>query len=112
MKEEDEGTSVSANAFAGASVEYSLKGAVQWLKPTPPPSVDSIVIPKTTGTFTDFATIGASISGLAGIGAGLNSYVHLLMVNSALRLPPACVVELEQKAHFFVRLEESFTGVW
>ncbi|GAB0878961.1 hypothetical protein ZA09F31_44290 [Escherichia coli] len=70
MKEEDEGTSVSANAFAGASVEYSLKGAVQWLKPTPPPSVDSIVIPKTTGTFTDFATIGASISGLAGIGAG------------------------------------------
>lgn len=70
MKEEDEGASITANAFAGASAEYSLKGAVQWLKPTPAPSADSTAITKTVGEFTDFAAIGASIGGLAGIGAG------------------------------------------
>ncbi|AVE76336.1 hypothetical protein [Klebsiella michiganensis] len=70
MKKEDEGVTIAAEAFAGASAEYSLKGSVQWLKPTPPPSADSIIITKTTGEFTDFATIGASIGGLAGIGAG------------------------------------------
>ncbi|HEM0129378.1 TPA: ATPase, partial [Escherichia coli] len=73
MKKEDEGISVSVDVFAGASVEYSLKGAVQWLKPTPPssnPSGNSHDVPKTAGEFTDLATIGASISGLAGIGAG------------------------------------------
>ncbi|MDF7680462.1 ATPase [Enterobacteriaceae bacterium ESL0689] len=70
MKKEDEGVTVSAEVFAGASAEYALKGALQWLKPTPPPSADSTVITKTTGEFTDFATIGASIAGLAGIGAG------------------------------------------
>ena len=70
MKAEDEGVSVSADVFAGASAEYSLKGAVQWLKPTPPPSTESLMIPKTTGEFTDLATIGTSIGTLAGIGAG------------------------------------------
>lgn len=70
MKKEDEGVTISAEAFAGASAEYSLKGSIQWLKPTPPPSADSIIITKTTGAFTDFAAIGASIAGLAGIGAG------------------------------------------
>lgn len=70
MKEEDEGASITANAFAGASAEYSLKGAVQWLKPTSAPSADSTAITKTVGEFTDFAAIGASIGGLAGIGAG------------------------------------------
>ncbi|EOV6158930.1 hypothetical protein [Enterobacter ludwigii] len=70
MKEEDEGASITADAFAGASAEYSLKGAVQWLKPTPAPSADSTAITKTVGEFTDFAAIGASIGGLAGIGAG------------------------------------------
>ncbi|GLR10601.1 ATPase [Mixta theicola] len=70
MKKEDEGASVSAEVFAGARVEYSLKGAIQWLKPTQPPATGSVVVPKTVGEFTDFATIGASIAGLAGIGAG------------------------------------------
>ncbi|MBH1928636.1 ATPase [Serratia rubidaea] len=70
MKKEDEGASASAEAFAGASVEYSLKGAVQWLKPTPPAAVGSTAVSKTVGEFTDFATLGASIAGLAGIGAG------------------------------------------
>lgn len=70
MKKEDEGVTIAAEFFSGTSAEYSLKGAIQWLKPTPPPSTDSIIITKTTGEFTDFATIGASIGGLAGIGAG------------------------------------------
>lgn len=72
MKKEDEGASVSAEVFAGASAEYALKGAVQWLKPTLPPAPGSAAVPKTVGEFTDFATIGASIAGLAGIGAGAN----------------------------------------
>lgn len=70
MKKEDEGVSITAGAFAGARAEYSLKGAVQWLKPTPPPSSTGTAIIKTVGEFTDFAAIGASIAGLAGVGAG------------------------------------------
>ncbi|MFI8415940.1 ATPase [Serratia sp. NPDC078593] len=70
MKKEDEGASVSAEVFAGARAEYVLKGAVQWLKPTPPPDPQGKEIAKTVGEFTDFAAIGASIAGLAGIGAG------------------------------------------
>lgn len=70
MKAEDEGVSASAEAFAGASAEYALKGALQWLKPSPPPASGSVAVAKTVGEFADFAAIGASIAGLAGIGAG------------------------------------------
>lgn len=70
MESWDEGVSVTAEAFAGARAEYALKGAVQWLKPTPPSAPGSAAIPKTVGKFTDFAVIGASIAGLAGVGVG------------------------------------------
>jgi hypothetical protein len=79
MKEEDEGASITAEAFAGGRAELSLKGAVQWLKPTPPPSTESASISKTVGEFTDFAAIGASIGGLAGIGAGAK--FHCTFIN-------------------------------
>lgn len=69
MKKEDEGVSVGAEVFAGVSAEYSLKGAVQWLKPAPVPPWNGH-ISKAVGGFADLATIGASIAGLAGIGAG------------------------------------------
>ncbi len=70
MEKEDEGASLSAEAFAGARAEYSLKGAVQWLKPAEPAKAGTASVPKTVGEFSDLATIGTSIAGLAGIGAG------------------------------------------
>lgn len=79
MKQEEEGASVTAELFAGARAEYSLQGAVQWLKPTAPPSLTATTVAKTVGEFTDFATIGASIAGLAGIGAGAK--FHCTFIN-------------------------------
>ena len=76
MAAEDEGLSVTAQAFAGARVEGSLKGSLQWLKPTPPrdlnPNVAGLL--QSTGKYTDFCTIGSSIAGLAGAGAGGKFY--------------------------------------
>lgn len=79
MKEEDEGASLSAEAFAGARAEYSLKGAVQWLKPAEPAKAGTANVPKTVGEFSDLATIGTSIAGLAGIGAGAK--FHCTFIN-------------------------------
>lgn len=70
MQKADEGVTVSAEAFAGAKVEYALKGVVQWLEPVRPAEAGKKDIPKTAGEFSDFATIGTSIAGLAGVGAG------------------------------------------
>ncbi|WP_449104525.1 hypothetical protein [Pseudomonas mohnii] len=75
MAAEDEGLSISAQAFAGARVEGSLKGSLQWLKPTPPADANTnIELLKSSGTYTDFCSIGSSIAGLAGAGAGGKFY--------------------------------------
>lgn len=38
MEAKDEGLQLSGEAFAGIRVEGSLKGSIQWLKPSPPPT--------------------------------------------------------------------------
>lgn len=72
MSAEEEGLSLSGEAFAGARIEGSLKGGVQWLKPTPPADLNPKVagLMKSSGEFTDFCSIGGSISGMLGAGAG------------------------------------------
>lgn len=72
MEAQDEGLQVSAEVFAGAKAEASLKGSVQWLKPTQPIDEKAPLASflKSSGDFVDFATIGTNIAGLAGAGAG------------------------------------------
>ncbi|KKX62461.1 hypothetical protein [Pseudomonas putida] len=65
----DEGLQLTGEAFAGARVEGSLKGGLQWLKPTPPADANSGLL-KSSGEFVDFCSISGSIAGLAGAGAG------------------------------------------
>lgn len=69
MAVEDEGLQLTGEVFAGARVEGSLKGSLQWLKPTPPADANSGLL-KSSGDFVDFCSIGGSIAGLAGAGAG------------------------------------------
>jgi len=76
MAAEDEGLKLTAQGFAGARVEGSLKGSLQWLKPTPPADLNSSVagLLQSSGEYTDFCSIGGSIAGLAGAGAGGKFY--------------------------------------
>jgi hypothetical protein len=76
MAAEDEGLTLTAQGFAGARVEGSLKGSLQWLKPTPPADLNSNVagLLQSSGEYTDFCSIGGSIAGLAGAGAGGKFY--------------------------------------
>lgn len=72
MAAEDEGLTIDGAGFAGARVERSLKGGLQWLKPTPPPDVDTRFagMLKSSGGFTEICSITRSIGGLAGVAAG------------------------------------------
>ncbi len=76
MSSEDEGLTLSGEAFAGARVEGSLRGALQWLKPAAPVDLDgkSVGLLKSSGNFTDFCSIGPSIAGMAGAGIGGKFY--------------------------------------
>jgi len=72
MNENDEGVSINAEAFGGARAEAFLKGSMQWLEPLS--SLDqrhaSADDKKAAAEYVDFCTIGSSIAGLAGLGAG------------------------------------------
>ena len=73
MEAKDEGLQLSGEAFAGIRIEGSLKGSVQWLKPSPPLGESGAPLPailKSSGKFTNFCTFGGSIAGLLGAGAG------------------------------------------
>ncbi|WPN51992.1 hypothetical protein QMK52_24270 [Pseudomonas sp. P9_2] len=77
----DEGLSLSGEVFAGIRAEGSLKGSLQWLKPTPPADVDARFagILKSSGDFTDFCTIGGNVAGL--FGAGVGGKLHCTFIN-------------------------------
>jgi hypothetical protein len=81
MAAEDEGLTIDGAGFAGARVERSLKGGLQWLKPTPPPDVDGRVagLLKSTGEFTEICSITQSIGALTGVAAG--GKFHCTFVN-------------------------------
>jgi hypothetical protein len=51
---------VELEAFAGAKADLKLVGSIQWLNPE-----------KMSSDYQDFAKVGPSVAGLAGIGAGL-----------------------------------------
>ena len=72
MEAQDEGLNLAGEAFAGARVQGSLKGSLQWLKPAGPtdPEHWTAGMLFSSGEFTDFCTIAPNISGLAGAGAG------------------------------------------
>jgi hypothetical protein len=73
MDANDEGVQLSGEAFAGVRLEGSLKGSIQWLKPTPPPDESiSGALPnnQASGQFTTFCTFGHSMAGLLGAGSG------------------------------------------
>lgn len=71
MNAEDEGLSVSMEAFAGTRIEGSLKGSLQWMKPTEPADPEaSGPTSEKSGKFTDICSIGSQIGGMAGAGAG------------------------------------------
>lgn len=83
MDKQDEGLQLSGEVFAGAKAEGALKGSVQWMKPTL--AADGASLPgilragKNSGKFVDFCTIGPSIAGLAGAGAGFK--FHCTFIN-------------------------------
>lgn len=72
MEKNDKGINIDAEAFGGARAEAVLKGAMQWLEPTS--SLEQRNASKedkiAAAQYVDFCTIGSSIAGLAGIGAG------------------------------------------
>ena len=72
MEAQDEGFTLTGQAFAGATAEVGLKGALQWLKPTPPPDIDASVqeMPKSSGEYVDFCSVAANIGAMGGIGVG------------------------------------------
>ncbi|HZE91922.1 MAG TPA: hypothetical protein VE029_09505 [Rhizobacter sp.] len=55
----DPGAAIELEAFAGAKADVKLAGAIQWLNPE-----------KMISDYQDFAKVGPSVAGLAGIGAG------------------------------------------
>jgi hypothetical protein len=89
MAAEDEGLQLTGEAFAGARVEGSLKGGLQWLKPTPPADANSGLL-KSSGDFVDFCSISGSIAGLAGAGAGGKFHCTFINGNSVFMWPPVC----------------------
>lgn len=73
MEASEEGVQASGEAFAGARLDGSLKGSIQWLKPNPAPEPSAGALPavlKSSGQFTSFCTFGSSIAGLVGVGGG------------------------------------------
>jgi hypothetical protein len=72
MAAEDESVKLSSEAFAGARVEGSLKGGLQWLKPAPPldPNTKVAGLLKSSGEFTEFCSIAGNAAGMLGAGAG------------------------------------------
>jgi len=60
QKPVDPGAAVELEAFAGAKADIKLVGSIQWLNPE-----------KLTADYQDFAKVGPSVAGLAGIGAGV-----------------------------------------
>ena len=80
MDAKDEGLHLGGEVFAGARLEGSIKGSLQWLKPNPPPDLAKPLPPilRSTGEYTDFCTVGSNIAGLAGAGAGFKFYCTFL----------------------------------
>lgn len=80
MDAKDEGLHLGGEVFAGARLEGSIKGSLQWLKPNPPPDPAKPLPPilQSTGEYTDFCTIGSNIAGLLGAGAGGKFYCTFL----------------------------------
>lgn len=76
MEAQDEGLTLTGQAFAGATAEVGLKGALQWLKPTPPPDINASAqeTPKSSGEYVDFCSVAANIGAMAGIGLGGKFY--------------------------------------
>jgi len=72
MEEDDEGITSSAELFGGAKAELGLKGGVQWLKPVAATSYQQKTDDEqeAAAEYVDFCTIGSSITGMAGLGAG------------------------------------------
>jgi len=70
MKKEDEGVTSSAAIFAGAKVEFGLKGGVQWLQPVAASAYQG----QAAAEFVDFCTIAPSIDVMAGAGAGFTFF--------------------------------------
>jgi hypothetical protein len=82
MAAEDEGLQLSGEFFRGGRAEFAMKGSLQWLKPSPPPTDPMEPLPKllsSAGKFTDFCTIGSSIAGLVGVGVG--GKLHCTFIN-------------------------------
>ncbi|MDE1196161.1 MAG: hypothetical protein PW896_13540 [Pseudomonas sp.] len=81
MEAQDQGVQLTAEKFSGGRVEGIGKGSVQWLKPTPPRgNTDDVSTILTThaGEYVDFCSIGASIAGMAGLGAGGKFYCSFI----------------------------------
>lgn len=80
MDAKDEGLHIGGEVFAGARLEGSIKGSLQWLKPNPPPDPAKPLPPilESTGDYKDFCTIGSNIAGLLGAGAGGKFYCTFL----------------------------------
>ncbi|EKY3200084.1 ATPase [Cronobacter turicensis] len=80
MESGDEGVTSSAELFGGAKAEAGLKGGVQWLQPVAASKYQGKTEDeaKAAAEYVDFCTIGSSIAGMAGLGAGATFYCTFL----------------------------------
>ncbi|WP_168194470.1 ATPase [Leclercia sp. W17] len=80
MESGDEGITSSAELFAGAKAEAGLKGGIQWLQPVAATKYQGKTgdEAEAAAEFVDFCTIGTSITGMAGLGAGATFYCTFL----------------------------------
>ncbi|MFJ3487339.1 hypothetical protein ACIPL1_28545 [Pseudomonas sp. NPDC090202] len=107
MEAQDQGTTITAGGFAGAKVEILGKSTLQWLKPAPPPdSPDAAPSNRhpDAGGYVDFATIGSSIAGMAGIGAGGKFFCTFLNGKFCLHVAASLCVGVGAKGGFIAEV--------
>ncbi|MFK3796863.1 hypothetical protein [Pseudomonas sp. NPDC088444] len=107
MEAEDQGATITAGGFAGAKVELLGKSTLQWLKPSPPPDSAGEVPPDdkaNAGEYVDFATIGSSIAGMTGLGAGGKFYCTFINGKFCLHVAASLCVGTGAKGGFIAEV--------
>ncbi|WP_255485549.1 ATPase [Cronobacter sp. JZ38] len=106
MDSEDEGVTSSAELFAGAKAEVGLKGGVQWLQPVAATTYQGKTgeEAKAAAEYVDFCTIGSSITGMAGLGAGATFYCTFMNGKFCFKIAASLCCGLGAKGAFLCQV--------
>lgn len=107
MQAEDQGVTITAGGFGGVNVEILGKSTLQWLKPSPSPDSSREVAvkdKKEVGGYVDFATIGSSIAGMAGIGVGGKFFCTFINGKFCLHVAASLCVGMGAKGGFIAEV--------